>query len=452
MSIPQSLRIILAHAIFALMFTAAGRAEDAVRLREEFPAGYQYRVSVRVEMDGMLSLPPEKGRAASKPLPVTGTSAIDYDERVLAASAEGQVQKTARIYRRIDFERKIGGRAQQNTIRPAVRRLVVLRHKNVEVPFSPDGPLIWNEIDLVRTDVFTPALTGLLPDKPVRPGDRWTASPQAIQELTDMERIAEGQVECRFELITMLAQRRYARVAFAGTVRGVNEDGPNRQQLDGYYLFEIQAPHLGYLYLKGINSLLDKDGKELGKVEGRFVLTRQANTRSADLSEKAWKGIGVEPNADNTLLLYDNPELGVRLLYPRRWRVAGVRGRQLALDETNGSGLLLTLEPAGRVPTGRQFQTEVRDWLQKNQAKVSHMDAVRRLPGAVHELEHFFCDVELAGKRVILDYAVIIQAQGGATLAARLLPADQAVLQEDVARIARSVTITRTIATELKSR
>src|SRR5207302_9654634 len=62
------------------------------------------------------------------------------------------------LFRSIEFQRNIGDREQQQTIRPAVRRLVLLRHNNTEVPFSPDGPLTWGEIDLVRTDVFTPAL------------------------------------------------------------------------------------------------------------------------------------------------------------------------------------------------------------------------------------------------------------------------------------------------------
>src|SRR5262249_12467654 len=278
-------------------------------------------VSTRVELAGSLSLPLEKGQTAAKSLPVVGSSAIDYDERILAAGADGEVQKTARIYRRFDFQRKVGDRPQESTLRAAIRRLVVLRLKQAEVPFSPDGPLTWGEIDLVRTDVFTPALAGLLPDKPVRSGERWTAANPAIQELTDLERIEEGKVECNLEQVTTFEGRRLARVAFAGSVRGVNEDGPNRQQLDGYVYFGLESRHLSYLYLKGVNNLLDKDGKVLGSVEGRFTLTRQAHQRAADLTSEALAGIPLEPNADNTLLLYDDAALGVRLLYPRRWRV-----------------------------------------------------------------------------------------------------------------------------------
>src|SRR4029078_13676542 len=101
--------------------------------------------------------------------------------------------------------------------------------------------------------------------------------------------------------------RRHARVSVVGNVRGVNEDGPTRQQIDGYFYFDLESNHLGYLSFKGVHILLDPAGKEAGRVGGRLVLTRQANQRSADLADPALRGVTVEPNADNTQLLYDNP-------------------------------------------------------------------------------------------------------------------------------------------------
>jgi hypothetical protein len=430
--------------VFAAVLLAASSAgaDEPVRLSEQFPVGYQYHVSSRVELAGTITLPPEKDRPAPKPLAVSGESAIEYDERVLALDGDGLPQKTLRLYRRLDFQRKVGEQPQENTLRPAVRRLVLLRNKNTEVPFSPDGPLLWNEIDLVRTDVFTPALAGLLPGKLVRPGDRWTAAAAAVQELTDLERIEEGALECRLEQITALNGRRHARVALSGTVRGTNEDGLNRQQLDGYFFFDLESNHLSYLYFKGINSLLDKDGKEVGRLEGRFVLTRQANHKSSDLSDAALRGVALEPTADNTLLLFDNPALGVRFLYPRRWRASVLPNRQVALDGADGSGLLLTLEPPARVPTGAQFLNESRTEMQRHKAKELRLVPPERLQGPPQELEHFALEVEVGGQRVLMDYFVVRQANGGATLAARLLPADLANLRKEVERIARSVTIT----------
>src|SRR5262249_16850311 len=149
-------------------------------------------------------------------------------------------------------------------------------------------------------------------------------------------KIEEGQIECKLEQITNLPQggqtRRHARVALSGTVRGIGEDGPNRQQLEGYFYFDLESNHLSYLSLEGTHVLLDKDGKEVGGVKGRFVLTRQTQQRSKDLSDGALKGLALEPSPANTLLLYENPDLGLRFLYPRRWRVASQRGPQVALD------------------------------------------------------------------------------------------------------------------------
>ena len=418
------------------------RAEEPVRLREQFPVGYQYRVQTRVQLSGTLALPAEKGKPAPKPLAVSGASAIDYDERVLAVEKDGRVGKTVRLIRRIDFDRQMGGVPQKTTLRPGVRRVVMVRLNNTEVPFSPDGPLTWGEIDVLRTDVFTPALTGLLPDRPVRIGGRWRATVAAVQELTDLERLESGGLECRLERVTTVEGRRQARVSLAGTVRGTNEDGPTRQELDGYLYFDLESNHLSYLTLRGKHVLLDAKGREAGRVEGRFVLTRQANYRCAELSDAALRGVGMEPTADNTRLLYDNPDLGVTFLHPRRWRVAEARGQQLALDGADGSGLLLTVDPLRRVPTGAQFLNETRAYLQKQKARLLRIVPPQAIQAAPAALEHFAIEADMGGQRLVLDYYVARQANGGATLAARLLAKDAPGLQKEVEAIARSVRIT----------
>src|SRR2546425_511957 len=85
---------------------------------------------------------------------------------------------------------------------------------------------------------------------------------------------------------------------------------PSRQTLEGFLYFDLESNHLSYLPLRGVHLLYDKDGKEAGRVEGRFVLTRQLNPGVRDLSDDAVRGLTLEPNAENTRLLYENPELG----------------------------------------------------------------------------------------------------------------------------------------------
>jgi hypothetical protein len=427
-----------------LLSGVSSPAEETVRLRESYTADYQYHVSTRVELSGKLTLPPPDKEKKPISLNVTGTSAIEYDERVLDVR-DSAAARTVRIYRRMDFERKVGDQAQKTTLRPEVRRLVLLREKQFKGPFCPEGPLTPSEIDLIRTDVFTPALTGLLPNEAVKVGDRWTATTEAIQELTQLEGL-DGKVECKLEGITVLEKRRHARVSLSGTIKGSNEDGPVEQKLDGSYYFDLESNHLSYVSLHGIHSLLDKDGKEVGRVEGQFVLTRQAHTEAKELSATALKGLTLVPTADNTLLLYDNAELGVRFLYPRRWRVAGGMGRQVRLDGADGSGLQITLDAGAKLPSGADFLKESQAYFTEQKAKILRAETPASVKGGAGALEHFTLDVEMKGERMLMDYYVARQDNGGATLAARLLPGKEvADVQKEVERIARSLTITKAI-------
>ena len=428
-----------------LLSDGRAAADETVRLRELFPADYQYHVSMRVELSGKLTLPPPDKDKKPLPLSVTGNSAIEYDERVLDTK-DTAVSRTVRLYRRVDFERKVGDQVQKPTLRPAVRRLVLLREKALKAPFCPEGPLTPEEVDLVRTDVFTPALVGLLPEGSVKVGERWAALNSAIRELTDLDHI-EGRIECKLEGVVTLEKRRHARVALSGTVKGAGEDGPSEHRLEGYYYFDLESNHLSYLSLRGVHRLLDKDGQEVGRDEGQLVLTRQVNTEAKELTNAALKGLALTPDADNTLLLYDNAELGLRFVYPRRWRLAGGIGPQVRLDGAEDrSGLQITLDPPARVPTGAQLLAESREDFAKQKAKIFRADAPAPVRGGAGELEHFTIDVEVKGERVLMSYYVAKQANGGATLAARLLPGkDLDALLKEVERIAKSVTVTKPI-------
>jgi hypothetical protein len=428
----------MAAVLAGMLATTTGTcADESFRLSEPISPGYRYHVSVRVDLAGTLVPPAEKGKPVT-PLAISGDSAIEYDERVLALDKTGNVRKTLRLCRRTDFRRTLAGQPQQSSLRPAVQRLVIYRRDHAEVPFSPDGPLTWGEIDLIRTDVFTPALAGLLPTMAVRAGDSWNATEGAIRELTDLERIDEGKVECRLQQVIVEDGKKQVRVALSGTVRGLNEDGPNRQVLEGYFQFDLQSNYLSYLFLKGTHILLDKDGREVGRVGGRFVMTRQVNIDCPELSDEGMRGVVLDPNDDNTLLLYDNPDLGIRFVYPRRWRVSSVRGSQITLDGSDGNGLLLTIDSAARTTNAAQFLTECRDWLTKQRARIVREEPLRSASDRP-ALDHFAFEAEMSGQPVLMDYYVSHQSAGGITVAARLVPADREAARRELEKLAKSV-------------
>jgi hypothetical protein len=421
--------------LIAVSMMLTGLASNAysqpIRLTESFAKDAQYHVRCEVEITGTLSV---QGKA--KPLNVVGKSSIQYDERILQISANHRVERTVRYYRQLAFERKVGDEEQRNKLRPEAHRLVILRHNHIEVPFCPTTPLTWGEIELVRTDVFAPALRGLFPSGPVSPGDSWRADDIAMRELTDLEKIEKADLTCRFEKVTTLLGRRNAHVQFEGKVQGLGEDGHALHELRGSYYIDLDADFMSYLYVKGTHHLLDKTGKATGKIDGSFMMTRSPGAQSKEISDDALRGMTLEPNAENSLLLFEHPQTGARFLYPRNWHVAGVNDKQIGVDEKRGCGVLITLTPAASTPNGTQFFNETVSFLQKERAKLTRAEKPRVVQSG---LETFSFEGELANQKVVLQYYTTRQGDHGATLTARILPAHAAEVQGDVERIARSL-------------
>jgi hypothetical protein len=225
----------------------------------------------------------------------------------------------------------------------------------------------------------------------------------------------------------------------------VNEDGPSRNEVDGFFYFDLVSNHLSYLTFKGKHLLLDKDGKTNGWNEGTFTLTRQANTRSPDLSDSIVRTLATEPNADNTLLLYDNPDFGIKFLHSRRWRIGKAEGRQLLIDdaESRGNGILLTLEDAKSTPAPEQFLRETEAFLKEQKGRIFGTQSPRELRPGPNAVSQFAIEAELSGQKLLLDYYVLRQPDAGATIAARVVPADLPALRPDIERMVKTMVLSR---------
>ena len=429
----------------AAAITTPCLAQDGVVLAEAFAPGHSYRVEVEVKTAGRLGVPTGP-KTPPRMVATSGVSRLSYDERVLPADEPGAV-KTVRAYREVDFRRLVGGEVQDTGIRPSVRRMVVIRSGDRKAPFSPDGPLTWNEIDVVAADVFCPAtVTGLLSAGAVRPGQGWTATPAAVAELTNITQVEQGGLGITYVGPTTVGGRKVARLRMSGSVRGVDKDGPCVHRLEGTAYFDMDGRFLSYLSIKGTHDLLDGNGQTAGQVEGQFVMTRTVTPPPPGLSDAGLAGVDTKPGTENTLLLYDNPAFGLRLLYPRGWRVGAVQGRQLTLDHTRGgAGILITVEPTAKLPTTAAYRGEVTGFLQREKAAVSSGDAPIQIRPAPAELDRFGLDAAFGTDKVRMEYAVIRQPDGGATVAARLPAVAAAELRPEVERIVRGLAVTRKI-------
>jgi len=425
--------------IIALLAFPAFVVAEPIRLVAPVAPDRVYRITTDSTIAGELIPPSEKDKAAN-PIKVSGKSTIDYVERTLSVDPKDADYKALRVYERVEFRKTTADRTDESTLRPGVRRLVVMKKGHHKVSFSPDGPLMWSEIDLVRTDLVVSALSGLLPSNAVEPGDTWKASPAAVVELTDIENIDKGELVCKLERIETNGPRSVAHVSFAGSLRGINEDGPTRQELKGKLIVDLKAECITLLNIEGEHFLLDAGGKEVGKIVGTYVLTRTPLNTHKDLTETAIKGLKLEPSEDNTQLLFESEEIGARFTHSRNWRVVRTAGRQITLDETNGAGLLITLDAVGATPTPDQFlRDSIKDLVDRG-AKVNNKSGPEKLAEGI---DRFTLDSQIEKDRVAMDYFAIRQDKGGATLAARIPAAHREARMKELERLARSFTITR---------
>jgi hypothetical protein len=421
-----------------VILAAPVRADETYTLAEKFDAGQLVRVEQKTELTGTVAVPAGKD-AKPQAVPLTGTGKVVFDERVLP-NEDAETKKVIRQYRTVEFRRTLGDREQTADLRKQVLRQVVLRSASGKSPFSPDGPLLYGEIDTVRTDVFSPALVpALLPTKPVAVNDTWPLAADGVAELTDMEKVTGGGFTLKLVGVVTVNGRKQARLSLSGSVRGVDDNGPCKHALEGTAYFDLDANRLAYLSLKGTHDLLDGSGKTVGTIEGRFTLTRSAAADVAELSDAALKGLDLKPTSENSTLLYDNASLGVRFLYPRRWRVGAVQGRQVTLDGPNGAGILITVETAKSLPSADDFLRESRGFLEKSAKDIAVAQKVERLPGTV--LDRFALTATVKDEKLRMEYAVLTNADAsGTTFAARLPAPDAAELGKDVTMLLKSLT------------
>ena len=422
-----------------LSATPAFAADDAVKLTEKAAVGSTYRVVTESRIAGELLAPVAKDKPPER-IKIDGKSSIDYAERILPVDPKDAEYKSLRVYEKIDFRKTAGDRKDAMTLRPAVRRQVLMKKGHAKVPFSPDGPLLFAEIELLRTDSVVPAMAGLLPEKAVKPGDTWKAAETAVVELTGFEKVENGELTCKLERLEAIGKRKVAQVSFAGMLKGVNEDGPVRQKLTGRLTVDLNAECITFLTVDGEHYLIDDQGKDAGKITGTFELTRERVTGYAALSDSALRGVDLTPSEENTRLLYDSEEAGVRFVHSRNWRVVRTSGRQITLDEADGAGLLITLDTAAGLPTAARYLREAIKDLQDRGAKLQGRNGPAPLEDGV---DRFTLDAELGKEKVAMDYLVVRREKGGATFAARLPAAAREARMKELERLARSFTVTR---------
>jgi hypothetical protein len=421
--------------VLLLVLTGSARAQDRkVSLRENYQVGDQYQVTTRTDLTGVLNIP---GDPAKKTLPrtarKTGTARSSYDERVLAVNENQLPTKTIRSYQTLQAQQKLGDDTTSAQLRGTLRNLVLQRDGRLSVTFSPDGPMLLGELEQVRTDIFLPRLGGLLPAQAVGIGQSWRAEPASVQELTDLEQIQTGELNCTLQKL----DGNKAVVQFVGQVGGVGPQGFNRQTMQGSYHFDLQANRLTLIQFEVTSELQDRDRKPIGNSTASYKLER----KPAGAVSISTSGLTLDPTEDNTLLLVQEPRVGLEMVHSRRWVPRPISDKHWAIDGPSGSGLTIQFEAATSIPDAEAIRKNIEATLGKT---VQGMRADPDPTGwneAGSRVQRLVWRGMQNGKEFVFEYFLWKQAQHGAIVAARYFAPEATQAQKDTERMIRSLKI-----------
>jgi hypothetical protein len=293
------------------------------------------------------------------------------------------------------------------------------------------------ELDLLQADAFTAAFAGLLPQKPVKIGDQWQAKPSAASELTGVEPIQSGSLNCVLREVKSKDSGTVARVNLSGTLSGPTDQGPTQMSIEGHLLFDLDTQLITYVLMNGHREITDSASRVVGQLDGRYELTRRPAIDDPRLSDAALNGLVLKPTPETTSLMFESNDLAIRLVYPRNWELSSVKKNIIQLDEPTGGTLRLTVDanPAG---TADKLRGDLLTWLKGQKATVDEAGAIESVQiSETRKADRFTVRAAFKKSDREWTYLVIRQNDRTATLAANLIGQRAETLRDDLLSVAR---------------
>ena len=405
--------------------------QQKVTLREKYQEGELYVVEANTAQSGVLDTVPDARQPnLPKRLSRTGKAKSQYLEKVLSVDVDQLANKTIRKYLILEAEQKIDNVSTQAKLRPQLQFVVLDRKGSQAVTFSPDGPMLLGELEQVRTDVFLPRLTGLLPKENVVPGTSWKATNEAVQELTDLQKIDSGSLNSVF---SQMEAPDIALVKFNGQVTGATPTGSNQQTIQGSYRFDLKAQRMVALKFEVTSILMDRDRKRVGDISAIYQMTR----KPAPGQILATTGMVLEVNEENTLLLVQEPRLGLEMVHSRRWVPRPVNDKSWIIDGPSGSGLTIQFESANAIPQAEAVRKPIEATLGKTAQNLKPLPD----PAGWTDVPRLSWTGAQNGKEYVFEYFLWKQGSKGAIIAGRYFAPEANLAQKDVERMIKGLRV-----------
>jgi hypothetical protein len=369
---------------------AAGDSRAAITLRESRRDGASTRVQTELKAKGLYrpGLPPGETAAGGKmpkPLQLEIQTRFVFNERLVAVkpdeasslasgeranasvarpSAEGAFRAVRHV---IQAASAVNGevRLMSALIRPEVRLLVAERRDRdgSVVVVSPSGPLTWYELELVQGLGDPLVLGDLLPDRPVKLGERWRVRDAGARALSEYDLLTANKLEGTLESTDATK----ARIRLKGEIQGSARGGAGKMTCEGFLTFDFKVGLVDHLDLNRVES------RQAGPVEAgldiksTLTVSRQPTEPTSELSDTALAGVSLEITPERELLTLDTPSGKAAILHDRHWHMFWEDPKLIVLKRLEGGQVIaqcnLMVGPEagkGRHQDPTQFRDDIR--------------------------------------------------------------------------------------------
>lgn len=334
----------------------------------DWKPGQSQHVSLELEVGGHLIVTGDK---KPQKLPMSVVAKLNYDETLLLSEyTGGRKLRSARQYDKAEAVIRVDKGGVTPKLPEFEQRLIVDIEKGHATIFNPAEPLTRDELDLI--DVFgnSLALSEILPAEPVKIGQHWKVSTEAITALLGLDAIASCEIDSELTGV----EGDLAKVTVQGTISGAAEGVATEIEIKAKYHFNLTGRRI-----TGFNMAV-KERRSIGhvgpgvEVVAKLKMQLRGSETPEDLSGKLQAVLENAPTPENTRLLQEAKTPGFRYLADRRWFTTNESDKLLVLRYVERGDLIaqcnLTPLAAPDNPqdpmTLEKYQHEVRQALGKN--------------------------------------------------------------------------------------
>jgi hypothetical protein len=363
----------LAVVVLLAMGSAAAIAADAqvVNLTASTTgSGYQ-EVRVVVEVEGKLKVNSDGKEVQHVPLKATAN--LQYVERLLSATNPGGPCTVVRHYQQAEAKIRLRETDLTNSLRDE-RRLIAREVRDGQpVHYSPLGPLMRDELELIEAPASGISLSTLLPGHEVKVGGEWKLDDKVAGPLFNLEAVNQQDITCKLESV----KDDVAVASLEGTVAGAMGGVSSDLELKGKLNFDLKKRAVTWLTL-AIN-----EKRAIGHAQPGFEVTTRLRMIAApcdaapELNDEALATLKTAADGGQTLIEFTAAKPGFQLIHDRRWLVMVDRHDATILRLVDRGDLVAqcNISPLPALPEGQAldlagFQNDVKQALGKNFGEV----------------------------------------------------------------------------------